>query len=394
MKIAIITPGVLPVPSVKGGAVETLIDFLIDYNERCLKHDISVYGIYDTSLVSHDFTRYKRTRFFLTPLNSVLYRTKRKLYSLFSKEYYYNSFLDYYGLDICARINHSKYDVVVIENRQGFVLSLPSSLMAKIVLHLHNDTLDMNAKKAQQIVEACDAVYTVSNYVKKQVESIMPTNKVSVIYNGIELERFMYPLSIVSRSEYGLSIDDFVVVYTGRIEPIKGVKELLEAFLLLKDYAHIKLLVVGGSLNGSVFEDSFMTEMRRLSVAVKSQVIFTGFQPYDKIPAILHLCNLAVIPSICEDALTMTSLEDMAVGLPLIVTRSGGIPEAVDEYCAVIVEKDKNLSINLAKAIICLSEDRQKLDRMSAHAKERAELFSKEKYAESFFKNIQLLTQR
>lgn len=394
MKIAIITPGVLPVPAVKGGAVETLIDFLIEYNESNLEHDITVFGVNDTCILSYDFTFNRYTKFRLLKLNSISYRIKRKLYSLCKRDYYYNSFLDYYGYHISKQIGQADFDVVVVENRPGFVLSLPSSLRAKIVLHLHNDTLDKDTKNARMILQGCNAVFTVSDYVRRRVETIMQTDIVSVLYNGIDLSRFKMPLFIEKRSSFGLSDNDFVVVYTGRIEPIKGVKELLEAFAMLKEYRSIKLLIVGGGFNGSTDEDEFMIEMRRLSETIKNQVVFTGFQSYENMPAILHLCDLAVIPSICEDALTMTSLEDMAVGLPLIVTRSGGIPEAVDEECAIIVEKDTMLSHHIAGAIISLFNDKQRLTKMSAHAKERAELFSKEKYAESFFEKIQMLAKR
>lgn len=43
MKIAILTSGILPVPAVQGGAVENLIDFYLDYNERNNLHDITVF---------------------------------------------------------------------------------------------------------------------------------------------------------------------------------------------------------------------------------------------------------------------------------------------------------------------------------------------------------------
>jgi hypothetical protein len=45
MNIAIILPGILPVPSLKGGAVETLIDYLIEYNELNPEHEITILGV-------------------------------------------------------------------------------------------------------------------------------------------------------------------------------------------------------------------------------------------------------------------------------------------------------------------------------------------------------------
>jgi hypothetical protein len=46
MKIAILTSGILPVPAVQGGAVENLIDFSLEYNDRYRLHDITIYSIW------------------------------------------------------------------------------------------------------------------------------------------------------------------------------------------------------------------------------------------------------------------------------------------------------------------------------------------------------------
>jgi len=392
MKIAVVIPGTLPVPAVKGGAVETLIEYIIDFNERFLKHEITIYGIVDKELCSFDFSHYKYTNFNLLNQQSYATKIKRKLYKIFKKDFYYNYFLDFFAFHLSRKIGRDNFDIVIVENRPGFVLPISLRTNAKIILHLHNDTLDKDTKDAKAIVDGCSKILTVSDYVKRRVGTITSTDKINVVYNGIEIDRFSNPdVSGISRVDWGLSDDDFVVVFTGRITQIKGVKELLQAFMLLFDYPKIKLLLVGGSFNDSTREDLFMTEMRQISTRISKRIFFTGFLPYEKIPSVLSLCDMAVIPSICEDALTMTSLEDMAVGLPLVVTRSGGIPEAVDEKCAIIIEKDASLVENLAKSILVLYNDQNMRSKMSKHAKERSVLFSKEKYCESFFQRISQL---
>lgn len=389
MKIAVVIPGVLPVPAVNGGAVETLIEYIIDFNECFLKHEITIFGIDDNGLCTFDFSHYKLTRFNL--LNQQSYSTKieRWLYKIFKKNFYYNYYLDYFASDVSRKLGRDNFDIVIVENRPGFVLPISLRTNAKIILHLHNDTLYKDTKDAKAIVDACSEILTVSDYVKRRVCTITSTNKVNVVYNGIDLDRFSNPeTSGVSRADWGLSDDDFVVVFTGRITQIKGVKELLQAFILLSEHPKIKLLLVGGSFNDTSREDQFMIEMRQMSSQISGQIFFTGFLPYEKIPSVLTFCDMAVIPSICEDALTMTSLEDMAVGLPLVVTRSGGIPEAIDENCAIIIEKDSSLVENLAKSILVLYNDQNMRSEMSKHAKDRSALFSKENYCKSFFQRV------
>ena len=388
MNIAIITPGVLPVPSVKGGAVETLIDYLIEFNEITLDHEITIYGIDDICLSHNNLHCYKNVNFNLINQRSLIYRLKRKIYSLLYKDCYYNFYLDYFIKIVSKKIANENFDIVVIENRPGFIMSLVHKTNAKIILHLHNDLLNKDTKDAKKILEYCKCVFTVSKYIKNRVDTIMPNNKVQVVYNGIDFEKFNNPPILkISRTNFHLSEDDFVVVYTGRIEPVKGVKELLEAFSLLSDYKKIKLLIVGGG-NGNVNEGRFFSEMHKLASSMPGKVIFTGFQSYENIPSILNLSNIAVVPSIWEEPLSLTSLEHIAAGLPLVVTKSGGIPEIVDEKCAIVIENDTCLVDNLAKSILVLFNDQSMRSEMSKHAKERSALFSKESYCESFFQKI------
>lgn len=372
MKIAVITPGVLPVPSVKGGAVETLIDFYIEHNESCKEHKITVYSIFDDALSNYDFSHFSNTEFYFHHSHSLRTKIQRKLYQYIHKSFYYNHFIEYFLADVIKQIKKDPFDLIIIENRQGFIPILSKEINSPIILHLHNDTLDKDQPYAKDILQACTKVITVSEYIKKKVETIDTTDKTEVVYNGIDLTAFNEGNTLkLSRKDFGIHQNDFVVVYTGRIEETKGIYKLIEAFHQLHKYPNIKLLVVGGNVNTQ-----------------NKQIISCGNKPYHEIPSILSLCDLAVIPSVCEDALTMVALEDMAMGIPLIVTRSGGIPEAVDEECALIIDKENDLPEKLAKAILSLYNNEEQRKQMSSHGKQRAHLFSKEKYAQTFMQKL------
>ena len=53
MRIAILTSGILPVPAVQGGAVENLIDFYLDYNDKNKLHDITIYSVWHPDVERH-----------------------------------------------------------------------------------------------------------------------------------------------------------------------------------------------------------------------------------------------------------------------------------------------------------------------------------------------------
>ena len=100
-------------------------------------------------------------------------------------------------------------------------------------------------------------------------------------------------------------------------------------------------------------------------------------------PNYLRLADIAALPSMWEEPFGLTIAEAMAAGLPLITTRSGGIPE-ICEGAATILERDEIVN-KLVSAIIDLYEHPQKRVQMSAASIERAKLFSKENYVNHFF---------
>ena len=84
-----------------------------------------------------------------------------------------------------------------------------------------------------------------------------------------------------------------------------------------------------------------------------------------------------------------TVVEAMAAGLPLITTRSGGIPE-ICEGVATIVERE-NIVDHLASAILYLYQHPEKRQKMAAASLERSKLFDKETYAKNFFAALESL---
>ena len=70
MEIAILTAGVLPVPAVQGGAVENLVDFCLEYNEKYHLHDITVYSIAHPATKNHPALQSKSNHYYYVNVNS------------------------------------------------------------------------------------------------------------------------------------------------------------------------------------------------------------------------------------------------------------------------------------------------------------------------------------
>ena len=98
---------------------------------------------------------------------------------------------------------------------------------------------------------------------------------------------------------------------------------------------------------------------------------------------------MAVIPSVWDDPFPTTVLEAQAMGLPVISTLRGGIPEEVTKDTAILLATDENFVENLAKTILALYNHPDKRKQMSAAALKHSQQFSKERYARNFFKALE-----
>ena len=385
MKIAILTSGILPVPAVQGGAVENLIDFYLAYNNEHHLHDITVYSVWHPDIVNHHVLNSKVNHYIYIKVNG-LYALIKKWYQLTHKNEYYHYSIEFYLHKAMMDIRRKDFDVIIMENRPAYALKIKKDTNAHIVYHLHNEKLDKEVAKAQEIYNAASLIITVSDYIKRRVQTINPQDtKTRTVHNGINLSAFSN-LTKSDRSIMGFKENDFIIVFSGRVNRDKGIMELIKAMNLLKDYPHIKLMIIGSTFFGNATkDDDFTTGLKDKAKPLKERIIFTGFIPYSLMPKYLKMANVAVIPSIWNDPFPTTVLEAQAMGLPIITTRRGGIPEEVTEENAILLKTDEHLVEKLATAILDLYNNPEKRKQMSAISLERSKLFDKETYAKNFF---------
>lgn len=387
MKIAILNSGILPIPAVLGGAVENLTDFYLEYNNIKKLHDITVYSVWDPKVEQSPALSSDVNHYYFINVTSLKARIERRLHKYFhpASERYYNHFIDYYFEKAYKDLKQKDFDYIILENSPGHALKLSQRGYNNLILHLHNDLLNSKSRYHNIIFNGFAKILTCSNYIKERVSSIQQSSKIETLYNAIDVKAFSeLNGKQKKREEIGLSEDDFVIVYSGRVNKDKGVSELIDAMLLLRDKPNIKLMIIGSTFFANAFnEDDFVHSLKEKAKTIKERIVFTGFIPYSQMPYYLRLADIAALPSMWEEPFGLTILEALASGLPLITTRSGGIPE-ICEGVATIVEKD-NIVNNLSSAILNLYEHPEKRRRMSESSIERAKLFDKETYAEKFF---------
>jgi len=389
MKLAILTCGMLPIPAVQGGAVENLIDFYLEYNNIHKLHDITVYSPWDPKVKVHPALSSDVNHYIYTDVTSLKARIERRLYKyLHPSEEYYNYFIEYYFEKVYADLKKRDYDYIILENCDGYTYKLSQRGYKNIILHTHNERRKSKSMYDTIIYKNITKILTVSDFIKERFSALSPVEKIETIHNGIDLKNFSRKeVSPVIRQQIGFTDDDFVIVYNGRINKDKGISELIEAMLQLES-PKIKLMVLGSSFfNDSKNENTFILSLKNKAKTIKDRIVFTGFIPYKKIPNYLQIADIAVLPSIWEEPFGLTIVETMAIGLPLITTRSGGIPEICGGV-ATIIDKN-NLVSNLTSAILYLFQHPEKREQMSKASMERAKFFDKETFAKNFFTAIE-----
>lgn len=383
MKLLIINYMALPVPPVKGGAVEYLVDAFLRDNEKNHFHDIVVYSIYDAA-AQEESKNYNYTEFKFVKIDRTadkISRIARHLINRLPNVYIGNVYI---SKVVRRERDLNQYDAVIIENAPEFGLKIPKTFQNRLILHLHNDYLNSNSKQARKIFNRYDEIYTISNSLGACVQTIERSNKVKTLYNGIDLDRFAPrpDMRAHMRQKYNIAADDFVFMYCGRIVPDKGVLELAEAFGAIKD-DKVKLFIVGG-IGYSNQETSAYKE--QVLKAAGHNVICTGFVPYAEMPLLYAIPDVGVVPSIFNDPFNLTAIEFCANGVPLVISDRGAMKELVNSNCAVIAKCDETFAANIYQALQHMLENRSGLGEMGAAAKKVSEEFGIDQYCGRFNK--------
>ena len=391
MKIAVLTSGILPVPAVQGGAVENFLDFFLEYNDRHKLHDITVYSVWHPDVDKHPALKSKVNHYYYIDVSGIIAKIKKRLFGYFHKDTHHHYSIEYYLHESLKHLLRCNYDIIIMNNRPGYAEELAGKTNAKLVYNLYNDKLNAQTRACKEIFDAATLIISTSDYITNRVKTIKDSDKCITVYSGIELQRFRTDfVPKIHRSDLHLSQNDFIMLFSGRVTQEKGIMELIEAMNQLKDYQDIKLLVIGSSFYGNADnENDFAKSLKEKAEPLKDNIIFTGFIPYSDMPNYLSMTDVAVIPSVWDDPFPTTVLEAQAMGLPIITTRRGGIPEEVTEDNAVLLDTDEHFVDNLAKGILDLYEHPEKRKVMSEASKKRSQLFSKEHYAHEFFEALE-----
>lgn len=395
MKIAIIVPSNLPIPSVRGGAIETLVDELIEINEQKKNLDIVVYSCKNEE-AKRDAQRLKYTKIKYIDGNSIvahLFSQKRKIIKKFMKSGL--EFDSWFLKEACHDIAKEQVDFVIIEGDKATAESVKKRINRPLILHLHNE-MNKESDRAEQIANHVDYYFTVSDYIGKKVMGVPGVNKESVftIHNCVDTASFDKTLYAkereIIRNKFDIKKEDILLIFTGRIVPEKGVLELIKA--VLKSSDRIKLMILGTPTFDERKKTDYSREIEMAINQCKNRIFMTGYIEHKDIPQYYAAADIAVIPSLWEEPAGLTVFEPQATGIPCIVTNSGGITEYCNETTAIIVEKEKKIVVNeLIEAIKVLEKSPQKREELGVNGRIYIQRYNTNNYYKEYVSALENL---
>ena len=289
---------------------------------------------------------------------------------------------------LARHIARDRIDIVHAYNFYGNVFAVPPArLVAPVVIASIRDRspylTPMQRRVQRYACQFADRILVNAEAVKDWLvkeEGYDPSNIV-IIRNGVDMKRFEgAPAGDRLRREFGIAPHARLVVVASRLTRLKGIEHFLAAAAALKPrYPDVHFLIVGET---SPPDPPYFDELRRLaaSLRVADRVTFTGRR--SDVPALLAAAAVAVMPSLNE-ALSNVLLESMAAGAPVVATRVGGTPEALQDGETGLLVPPADADA-IATAVAQLLDDRELACRLgrAAHAVIR-ERFSVERMVHS-----------
>ena len=236
----------------------------------------------------------------------------------------------------------------------------------KNAIGIGEDEPELRIETERQLVRDCHHITTATE--KEKDDLILhygaSPRRISVIPCGVNIELFR-PMDIqMAKQQIGFN-DSKIILFVGRIEPLKGIDHLLRAITHLPNGQRLRLVIIGG-------DEHSRSEMERLQqmsrdLHIEDSVTFLGLIEHERLPYFYNAADVCVIPSYYE-SFGLVALESMACGTPVVATNVGDLKSIIQqgETGYVVTE---NAPYHLASKIaLILSKSSPSTDALSIRA--------------------------
>jgi D-inositol-3-phosphate glycosyltransferase len=173
--------------------------------------------------------------------------------------------------------------------------------------------------------------------------------KIGVVPCGVNLEQFK-PVSKGSARQYLGFDNDKIILFVGRIDPLKGIDRLIQAIPYLQNIQGLKLVVIGGGEHSQ--REIEQLQKLACNLNIQDSVIFLGLIKHEQLPYFYSAADVCVVPSYYE-SFGLVALESLACGTPVVATDVGNLKSVIRQGETGYVVTD-NASHCLAEKIALL----------------------------------------
>ena len=249
---------------------------------------------------------------------------------------------------IIRLIRQNNIDVIEICSPKFYwVASLAAKVTKRKVILTRN--VPYRKKGTKKIVNKflysvlVDRIIAISDKIKRELieDFSLPEKKITVIYDGIDLDRFKQKKSKKS----SVKPERYIAAVISRLDKNKGLECFMNAIpIITQKIASIHFIIVG---TGTI-----ETKLKELAKKLKisENVSFTGFKT--DIPQILSEVDITIMPS-PQEGMSMSALESMASGVPVVITSGCGLVDVIENNTSGSIVQPDN-SHELADGVIRL----------------------------------------
>ncbi|GIO33797.1 MULTISPECIES: glycosyltransferase family 4 protein [Paenibacillus] len=278
-----------------------------------------------------------------------------------------------YAPSVVAALQAWKPGVIDVQNRPALAGRIQEVLPdSKVVSSIHSLTYIsppyMDQETAGRILRQLDRLVVNSKYLKLEIAARHPALREMISVNplGVKLADFTPRWSPASEALRESKLKDRgwqgrrIVMYAGRLLPIKGVHHLLSSLPeLARAVPDVMVLIVGSPYYRSGRPHSYERYLHELAKPFPDHVTFIPFVPYPAVSYWYHLADVVVVPSAEGESFGLVNVEAMASAVPVVASDAGGIPEIVEDGKTGIVLPQSSLGSALGPAIIRLLNEKR-----------------------------------
>jgi len=256
-----------------------------------------------------------------------------------------------FGFPVISIVHFAQWQQIFEGNRKK---------LAGLNIDKPSDNIEFTLSQERDIYRLSDHIVSVTDYMKEFLvnEYTIDPEKVSVIHNGLDYSGYKTISKEEKnelREELGFLRDDIIILFSGRVDPCKGITFLIEAFEeACKQNPDLRLVLLG--------QGNIQDCQKKLQSSF-GKVTYTGFLSKDHVTSFYKISDIGIVPSV-YDHCPYTVLEMMASRIPLIVSRINGLDELLsDDQCLFVnpvISEEGDITFNiveLSDAILILAEN-------------------------------------